>query len=288
MKSVTSATSLHMSSRDDAPVLTVSQVREWVKQREMRQRLLAELPAQIEQDNRRIDAACVFLSEEQRRMVFNEAPEASDDEKPEAEALELTTHEAHRYKTHMSDGKPTWTGVIMKVFQAATTGLSHGDVMNRIRVSNTEFGDRLDADSKRYYTSMTKLEKRGELIRKNGLFFIPDLLTSLTAKGEIFEVPPKPVEGPKPYTSAWHILQCLRSVSTGLTAPEIKTMLSNEEGVTPALLQTNNFIFNVLKSMQDKGWIVRDDDSKRYIAVPEKGEAPRERGFVSHASELAR
>ena len=271
---------------EDTPVLTVTQVLSFKRQVEEDERLLAELPVRITEGKKRLEAALMFLTETQREAIFgDDYAHVSDG------TLTLTAPEPQRrYQVQRSDGTPTWTGSIMEVLTQADSGLTHVQIMDLIKATGSEIAVRLEEDTKRYYASMAKLEKRKEVVRHNGLFYAQILFEELKRQGVELPNLPEPEQAAptlKANTSAWFIYRCLSEADEGLTVAELKQMLSGVDGVAPALYESSSFIFNVLKLMQERGLVEKGETTKKYFAIQKA--KPRGNGAsITNASEAAR
>lgn len=255
--------------REDVTLLTVASVKAMKEDYEADERLLAELPARVAQKKMRFEAALLFVSEEQKKAIFAEAPKEDVNDTPDArETLELTIPEtpARRFVTTRG-GKPTWTGLIMQVLDGAGEGMPHDQIMSEIGRLNAAFGEELGHNTKPYYNAMSKLELKGEIEKRAGYFYRAGLIHELLRHGEeLPEEPEEPAVQLKEYSSAWFIDQVLRNAQGGMTAHEIKEALKDEEGVTPKLITNRSFIFNVLKALQAGGYIEKDEETKKYFS----------------------
>ena len=246
------------------PLLTVASVKAMKDDYLEDERLLAELPARVAEKKRRFEAALLFVSEEQRAAIFEENPKVSargETDKPP----ELTSSgDASRRFVAARGGRPTWTGVIMRVIESADQGLPHDQLMAEIAKLDPAFGKELARNAKPYYNAMSKLEHRQAIEKRAGYFYRPGLLSELRSQEQ--ELPEEPKSQLKEYSAAWFINGALESAGVPMSAHEIREALRHKEGVTPTLITNKSFIFNVLKALQGDGYIEKDEETKKYYS----------------------
>lgn len=268
---------------EDAPILTVAGIRAMKADCEADEKLLAELPERLAKKKQRFEAALLFVTEEQRTAIYA----AEDAEGEKAEPLELTNPESRRFQTERA-GKPTWTGLIMRVLQSASEGLIHDQIMDEITKLHPPFDRHLDENSKRYYNAISKLETRGEIVKHAARFYTPELMHNLIKDGE--ELPEDDVDTnqPKEYTSGWFIALALKGADDGMSPSEIRDALKDDEGVPPALMTSKSFLFNILKQLQMDGFVVKDEENKKYYHASKKVKPRGNGASMTHASGPAR
>ena len=166
-----------------------------------------------------------------------------------------------------SDGGPergTWSGEILSVLNSAGRGLTHPGIMNDLKKS--VLGDRLAESTKRYYTTVQRLAKRGLIEQRGKLYYSMQVNDRLAQRGEpIPDAPPDFFE-PDNKTSPALILKVARQHPNGLTGPELVDQLSLMPEATESILRHPQFVYNVLSTMIKRGLLIKED--RRYIAAP--------------------
>lgn len=264
-------TSAHVIAKNPNPapstegraLLTVADVRKLKEDLEADEQLLAELPARVEQKRKRYEAALYFVDTTALDEIFEERVIAAE---TPAASLVLTNPEDRNFRASR-DGELTWTGAIMKVLDGATRGMAHHEIQSAVRSENHHL-----VETKPYYNAMSKLDKRGTVVKGGALFYAASNYERLVSAAEPVVIDKANISGKqlKDHTSAWFIYRTLNDSPAPLTASQIKDKLREEEGVTPKLTTSNNFIFNILKSLLNDGWIEKDEETKTYFVASEQ------------------
>ena len=236
----------------DAPLLTLDAVRALKAEHDDNVRLLAELPAQIDAQKRRLDAAMMFLPP---GFDLDAAPGAGKPAVVPAPALDATPR------------RRTWKGETERVLKTLGRGVAHAELLDELR-KTPELAEAERPENKGFYNAIFMLAKEGVLIKSGGLMFHKDVVSSLRTAGV-----PLPLDGPKqkPGSAAALVVAALEDRPKGLTPLVLKQIVGAHPEAPKSLLGHGQYIYNVLDGLVKNGAVSRRAGVYKLAKKVEKG-----------------
>ena len=232
-----------------APVLlTVADIVRYKADYEADVRLLEELPARIKLKKRKYEAALMFAPpgfDPDTPVAVTPArlPIPTRQPEPEPDKPFELVQEAEEIET---EGRVTWIGELRRLLAAANRGVAHQEALASLK--STPLGDRTSAGDKGFYNAVSRLEKRGELVKASGLLYSKKMADEMVARGE--PLPGQSLESRRRAgSSAAIVLQVLREHPEGLIAPDLKDAAAAVPGAPESIAKHGQYIYNVLSTL---------------------------------------
>lgn len=243
----------------DRPLLTVADVRALKADHDADVRLLAELPARIEEKRKRLDAAMMFLppgvslSPEEAPAVPTMAVEA-----PPAQAAD---------EEDEAGGRLTWIGELERVARESGRGLSYQEALQEVK-KVPELAARSSVGDKGFYRGLTKLADRGIIIKNGGMLLHRDVAAALKARGE-----PLPsgitvrISG-----GAVLVMKALEAHPEGLTGAQVKKAVSKMEGAPASVKEHPQYVYTILGKLTKNG-LLTNRNGVYQVKRPERSDS---------------
>ena len=240
-------TSRGNAADSDEPLLTVAAVRALKADYEADVRLLAELPARVEQKKVRLDAATLFLP-----SGFNWMEPVAEQIAPSA--IPATAEQPSKSSEAIPDGRISWTGEMTKALAKLPSGITHKDLLAILK--KTELGERQSTGEKGFYNAIGKLAEKGVLVKSGGLLYHRDVADRIKATGA--SLPDMTFDASRRAgSSASFVVEALQANPKGLTAPALKQIVGSREDAPKSLREHGQYIYNILSTLMGSGAVSR-------------------------------
>ncbi len=235
---------------EDTPLLTVASIRSLKQAISNMTRAIEEMTKKIEEDNRRLNAAMMFV------------PEGFDIEAPEIEAPETVKPlppvvHAPANKTIAKTGSRggrrgalTWRSEVQRIISASKVGLTYKDLMDEC-LKTPLVNMRFNGD-KGFYTAISKLIKLGVIVKSHDYLYSNKLAMEMKERGEEL------------YSTRFRkdssslIIEILAEYSNGLTAPQLRD-IAGKHPDAPKSMPQGNLIYNLLNKAIRNGYVVKSE-----------------------------
>ena len=202
----------------------------------------------------------------------NEPPKQDDaiSTQPSSQGSKPKPHTKSTYTRH----EKSWPDTIKDIVTAQPRGMTVSDI--KLETAKTHLGERLKETDAAFYGAISKLEKRGKLIRYKGYFFTPEAYAQFqsdvekgvtkdikTAAKSAHKSPAKDV-----------VIKFLKGRPNGAEPYEIIDALLASPTTRDAVEKNRNSIYNLLSRMAKRDELVRDGSA--YRLPSKKNEAPAE------------
>ena len=114
---------------------------------------------------------------------------------------------------------------------------------------------KLSVGEKGFYTAIAKLEKRGDLIKAGSLLFSREAMDKAKQRGEL--IPEEAVS--RIGASGVAVLEALGDQPEGLSASDLKEIVSARPDAAKSMKKHSNYIYNVLSHLIESGRVVKVD-----------------------------
>jgi hypothetical protein len=216
-----------------------------------KQRLYAQLPAEIEDLAVRFKAAMVF------------APPNFDPSKP-AEKTPSPAATGSRERVQLIDTlsqkrspvplKPIgWRKALQILLDDATEGVAHKSLLNMAR---EKYALPSSEGEKGFYNAVSKLINAGQAVKHGNLLFSSAVYEILKKNDEL----PKILETQRRSGSSAELTHMVLSKFTdGLTGPELRKALSQIPDAPKSLREHGQYVYNILGTMMGTGEVVKEN-----------------------------
>ena len=239
---------------EDRPLLTIATIQKELAALARDELLYAELPSAIAARKKWLEAAELVAP------VEFAAATKTKKTKPRGNGHDTATIAQVNSKTKAS---PTWAGEVARILNESHQGLSRKEIL--AKANETDLGNRRSAGDKGFYNAITRLAKRGEIAKHGGLLYSSKLLKELKARGELLPDVSIGVQI-RPGSSGSFVVSALTKHPNGLSAPELKTVLSAERDAPMSLKKHTQFIYNVFGTLIGAGVVTKKDGIYRLAA----------------------
>ena len=169
-------------------------------------------------------------------------------------------------------GTRTWTATIKRIVVQAGSGMTYAEL--KAKLMTTHLAGTLRKTDKALYTSVGKLNERGDIVKHNGRLYSPKAFRRFmedVAAGRAVDAPaPIVTGGESPNEIA--VDRFLKSLPDGATASEIVNSLLNNPPADLAVTKNKNSIYNLLSRHLKSEKLIRRGE--RYYLPTSKDEAP--------------
>lgn len=260
-----------------APKLPAAYVRKVLAEHLELIKLRDDLPALIEESQKRVDAAMQFAPDnfdvETEDSVHVSPPPATASasvpvpppREPEQLRLNTSTIKAVAHKGRrntraaISQKAPrlTWVSEVSRVLDKADTGLTHAEVREELRSS--EIDAKAVKGDKGFYMAIANLHQRGDLVKKGGLLYSAAVAHRILREGG--ELPDVVFESNRRKGgSAAIIIDVLYEHPKGLNSAELKEIVATVAEAPRSLREHSQYIYNILASTIGAGDVVKVGD----------------------------
>jgi hypothetical protein len=231
-----------------------------------RERLLAELPALIEQDRKLYEAALLFAPDGFDPAVTaptaetpSEAPERQLNLpaiKPPAKRIVIKRVPAKTKRAKVVKKKQaSWKTLVVQEAEGAERGLSHKSLLSAIRAKHAM---PVSAGEKGFYNAVAKSIHDGSLVKRGGLLFSPRVVLLLERRGEKL-----PEDGQVVHRAGGSALVTQRVLAQhpeGLTGPALKKLVAAEPDAPKSMREHGQYIYNILGTLMGSGAVVKKEN----------------------------
>ena len=235
---------------------TAADLQRWEEDRERMTSTITELVQQRENLTRMIDLARGFVEPHLLRTTAASKAEAADLKRTPSGRV----------------AKGSWVGALLNIAKANPNGLSYDDARVQLPAAYREILHR-DPNCKSFYGALRRLEVDGSIVRHNGHIFTPEGFKRYkkdVKDGRRSEVMALSSGGS---IAGEAIISFLRMHGPS-RAPIIKRHLAQFPELD-AIQRNSSQIYNILKSLKDKGDILHDE-TKGLYSVVQANEPPAE------------
>ena len=143
-------------------------------------------------------------------------------------------------------------------------GISHRDLLAALK--QTELGGRVAPGEKGFYNAIGKLAEKGLLVKAGGLLYHRAVADRLVESGQ--SLPDMtPEVNRRPGSSAAFVVEALIGHPKGLTAPDLKKIVSARADAPKSLREHGQYIYNVLSTLMGSGAVSRNSPTKANLDV---------------------
>lgn len=226
-------------------------------------RLLEELPERISQKKRRYEAALMFAP-----AGFDPdgapLPEVEEDAVDGAVAPEFVLIPADNVR---ESNAPSWTKAIQKVLDRSDGGLTHKELLFKVREEFPAMP--VSTGEKGFYNGVSKLAYRKTLLKHGVQLYSSKVVDAIHARGDT--LPEAPSVQTRSGSSGEIIMAILGTHAEGLSAQDLKLLVNNVPDAPASLKKHSQYIYNVLATLIGSGQVVKVGSMYR---LPEKSKAP--------------
>lgn len=211
-----------------------------------------------------------------------EKPVSEDEEKPVSEDIGQATTETasealrrrvrHRHRKPRKGGK-TWTATIKRIVVRSGRGMTYREAKDEVR--KTHLGKTLERTDKAFYTAISKLSEKGDIVKHHGRLFSPKAYLQFmedVAAGRAVDEPAPPLPGQESDNEV-AINRLLAARPDGATAKEIvDSLLKNPPPDLRNVTKNKNSIYNLLARLREHEKLIKRGE--RYYLPASKDEAP--------------
>ncbi len=164
----------------------------------------------------------------------------------------------------------TWNEAILSILREANRGLAHAALYKALEA--TEFAKTVNFNQKRYYTTISRMQKKKQVVRIGSLTYAPDVAKKLAKSGP---VPTEDLEQPQFFNSKIQtptlIKRLLRENPKGLQGNDLIGMLSMMDDAPESVRSHPQFVYTTLSKMIRSGAVKREEGVYR---LTEGGDDP--------------
>lgn len=272
---------------DDAPLLTVADIRALNAEIQADSRLLAELPKRIAAKKARLAAALLFAPEGLSLSADAEKKSRIDTRiNPETAVVTGGERMPKRRIVRIikaRNGRLTWTAAVMGALNHSDGGLSHREL--KAKIAKTELASRFKTSDKGFYGAIGKLADSGKLVKFGGLLYARKVAEKLQKNGK--SLPDKTAESRRRGAGAF-VVEVLREFPTGLSTAQIKQLVSAKPEAPKSIKEHGQYIYSILAPLIKSGEVQKLDGIYRLAEKGEANGATNTAGLGAHASVTAR
>ena len=245
--------------RGNQPIARVSDIRVLEADQAADARAKAEIEERMAARQKRLDAMQYLLdtsdlpgsARQPERTPAKPKPKKIVRARPEPKSA------APKSTPFRANGKHlTWPIGIERVLSQQTEGISYKDLLAQL--TKTELGQNVSEGAKGFYNAIARMSEAGAVVKAGGLLYSAALAKKINASGE-----PLPVRIVDRGGSTSIVLSILKEHPEGLTAPEIKEIVSKHPDSPASILKHKHYVYNVLSVLAERRQITREDGKYR-------------------------
>jgi len=223
---------------------------------------IASLERQLSEKREYLDAVKLIESRGGRVVLPSAKPETRQ---------APTKHVRAPKNAPVNGSRITWSGEMRRILSKQRSGISYRDLLTEI--ASGALNKSRSAGDKGFYQAIKRLNDAGELVKRGGLLYAPDILSKLEANG--VSIP----EGPQRSTggSGDIIRFILKQNPKGLSGPELRELLRAHPDAPKSMQKHPHYIYNILGSLIGTGKITKAN-GKYLLAQP----SPDGKGHAVH------
>ncbi len=163
----------------------------------------------------------------------------------------------------------TWSDEMRRILSKQRSGISYRDLLAEIAKGELP----RSSGDKGFYQAIKRLHDAGELEKRGGLLYAPDVLRSLEASGVTIPDGPQRTTG----GSGDIVRFILKQNPKGLSGPELRELLRAHPDAPKSMQKHPHYIYNILGSLIGTGKITKQN-GKYLLAQP----SPDGKGHAVH------
>lgn len=161
--------------------------------------------------------------------------------------------------------KVSWIKAVSRVIEASECGLPHQEVLSKVK--EIKVGEPSSVGEKGFYNAISRLEKRGELIKSGGLLYSKNLVEKMRSQGQT--LPDMTSEARRRSGGSSAVaLEVLRSHPEGMEANQLRDEVAGKPGMPASITKHGHYIYNILAPLIGQGIVIKDSNGL-YRAVME-------------------
>lgn len=240
-------------------------------------RLYEELPARIKSKKKLFEAALLFappgFNPDAPLPVKSVAEKiAAEEESPSVPSVEpifelasepMARDGVAEEEEEEEEKKVSWIKAVFRVIETSECGLPHQEVLSKVK--EIKVGEPSSVGEKGFYNAISRLEKRGALIKSGGLLYSKNLVEKMRSQGQ--PLPDMTTEARRRAGGSSAVaLEVLRSHPEGMEANQLRDEVARKPGMPESITKHGHYIYNILAPLVGQG-IVTKDSSGIYRAV---------------------
>lgn len=226
-----------------------------IAERDEKRALLARLPADLAELDKKIDAALFFAPAGFDPNCRPAAP-VGGEAAPERQAAppEAAPKVAPKAGPKAAD-QTRWRSAILSILAGAGGGLAHKEIIAVAR-QRYDLPPARDGEEKAYYNAVTKLTQSGKVVKHGNLFYLDSTYREAEKAGAL---PPPSATQRRSGSSPELVVRVLRAHPAGLTGPQLREAVRTMPDAPKSLYEHGQYIYNILAPMMGTGEISKSD-----------------------------